>query len=114
MFDITAPKVLTPALLFAILSPGLILGFPSGSGLLVQVCVHALIMCILDFLIIKYGFQLNVTTADIIVPGVLFVMMTPGVLLTLPSMSLPASVGIHTLVFSMFYAFLRGQFPQYY
>ena len=114
MFDITAPKVLTPALLFAILSPGLILGFPSGSGLLVQVCMHALLMCILDFLIIKFGFKLNVTTADIIVPGVLFIIMSPGVLLTLPSMSLPHSAGVHTLVFSLFYAFLRGQFPEYY
>ena len=114
MFDITAPKVLTPALLFAILSPGLILGIPSGSGLLVQVCMHALLMCILDFLIIKYGFKLNVTTTDIIVPGVLFVLMTPGVLLNLPSVSLPTSVGVHTLVFALFYAFLRGQFPEYY
>ena len=106
--------MLTPALLFAILSPGLILGIPSGSGLLVQVCMHALLMCILDFLIIKFGFKLNVTTADIIVPGVLFIIMSPGVLLTLPSMSLPTSAGVHTLVFSLFYAFLRGQFPEYY
>lgn len=114
MFDITAPKVLTPALLFAILSPGLLLAIPSGSGLLVQVCLHALILCIISFFVIKYGFKLNVTTADIIVPGVLFVAMTPGVLVNLPSLTLPTAVGVHTLVFALFYAFLRGQFPEYY
>jgi hypothetical protein len=30
MIDITAPKVLTPALLFAILSPGLLIALPRG------------------------------------------------------------------------------------
>ena len=113
MIDITSPKVLTPALLFAILSPGLLLGFPPGSGLLVQVCMHALLLCIFNYLIVKFIFKFNVTTADIIVPGVLFVALTPGVIFSLPS-SGPAAVGVHTLIFSLFYAFLRGQFPEYY
>lgn len=114
MIDITSPKVLTPAILFAILSPGLIMGFPPGAGLLIQVCLHAIILSIFNYIVIRYFFKFNVTTADIIVPGVLFAILTPGVFLSLPSDSLPAAVGVHTLVFSLFYAFLRGQFPQYY
>jgi|APCry1669190288_1035285.scaffolds.fasta_scaffold19771_3 hypothetical protein len=114
MFDITAPKVLSPALLFAVLSPGLILSLPPDSSLLVQVCMHAILLCIFNFLIIKYGFKLNVTTSDIIVPGLLFIAMTPQVLFSIPSLSLPTSVGVHTLVFALVYAAIRGQFPEYY
>jgi hypothetical protein len=113
MIDITSPKVLTPALLFAILSPGLLLAIPSGSGLLVQVCMHALLLCIFNYLIVRFIFKFNVTTADIIVPGVLFVALTPGVIFS-PPLSAPAAIGVHTLIFSLFYAFLRGQFPEYY
>ncbi len=111
MIDITSPKVFTPALLFAILSPGFIVGFPPGSGLLVQVCTHAVLLCIINYFIIKFIFKFNVTNSDIIVPGVLFVALTPGVFINTQS---PTAVGIHTLVFSLFYAFLRGQFPEYY
>jgi len=112
MFDITSPKVFTPALLFAILSPGLLVGIPPGSGLLVQVCMHALLLCIFNYLIIKFVFKFNMTTADIIVPGVLFVALTPGVILSITSGQ--TAVGIHAVVFSLFYALLRGQFPEYY
>jgi hypothetical protein len=52
------------------------------------------------------------TTADIIVPGVLFVALTPGVILSITSGQ--TAVGIHAVVFSLFYALLRGQFPEYY
>jgi len=113
MIDITAPKVLSPALLFAVLTPGLLLAVPPGSGLFVQVCMHALILCVFNFLIIRYGFHLNVTTTDIIVPGVLFVMLSPDVLLTLPHLSLPTATGVHTLLFAFIWAGLRGQFPEY-
>jgi hypothetical protein len=114
MIDITAPKVLTPALLFAVLSPCLLFGFPPGAGLLVQVCMHALVVSICNYLIVKYGFSLNMTTADIIVPGILFILLTPGVLVTIPPGYIPTAVGIHTLLFALAWAFLRGQFPEYY
>lgn len=114
MIDITAPKVLTPALLFAILSPGLLLGIPPGGDLMTQTCMHALVLCLLNYIIIKYVFQLTITTADIIMPGVLFTLFTPGILLSIPPGSTPTAVGVHTLVFAIIYAFLRGQFPQYY
>ena len=112
MIDITAPKVLTPALLFALLSPVFLFAIPPNSSLFTQVSMHAIILCIINFLIIRYGFKLNVTTADIIVPGVLFTLLTPGVLLSIPENSSTA-VGVHSLVFALLWAFLRGQFPEY-
>jgi len=113
MIDITAPKVLTPTILFALLSPIFLVGIPPNSSFFTQVSMHALVLCILNFLIIKFGFKLNVTTTDIIVPGVLFTLLTPGVLATIPSTSTATAVGFHSLVFSLMWAFLRGQFPEY-
>lgn len=123
MIDITGPKVLTPALLFAVLSPGLLLALPAGSGLLVQAVVHAAVLAVAYWAIATYVLGVSLTTADLVVPALLFVLLTPGVLLTLPPgakgilMSLetsPAAVGVHTLVFAIVFALLRSQFPQYY
>jgi len=113
MIDITAPKVLTPALLFAVLSPGLLIAFPPGD-FMIQTCFHALVLCIANYLLVRYVFQLSTTTADIIVPGILFTLLTPGILLTIPPGSLPTAVGVHTAVFAVLYALIRGMFPQYY
>ena len=123
MIDITGPKVLVPTILFALLSPGLITSLPPGSGLLTQVLFHALILAILSWGIINFVFKFTMTTADLIVPAILFVLLTPGVLLTLP----PASGGaffsgqtglvqviVHAIVFSITFASLRGFFPQFY
>ena len=123
MFDITGPKVLAPALLFAILSPGMLLALPRGSGLLVQALVHAVVLSIVYWAIAKYALRVSLTAADLVVPAVLFILLTPGVLLTLPPgsagvfMSRQTSalaVGAHTLVFAIVFAMLRGTFPQYY
>jgi hypothetical protein len=123
MIDITGPKVLTPALLFAVLSPGLLLALPSGAGLLVQAVVHGAVLAILYWALAKYVLGLSLTTTDLFVPALLFVLLTPGVLLTLPPGSAGifrsgqtsgAAVGVHTLVFAIAFAFLRSQYPQYY
>jgi len=123
MIDITGPKVLTPALLFAVLSPGLLLALPSGSGLLVQAVVHGAVLALVYWAIAKYVLGLSLTATDMIVPALLFVLLTPGVLLTLPPGSAGifrsgqtsgAAVGVHTLVFAIVFASLRSQFPQYY
>lgn len=123
MFDVTGPKVLTPAILFALLSPGLLLALPQGAGLLVQAVVHALVLTLVYWAIAKFVLKINLTQADLIVPAVLFVLLTPGVLLTIPpknaglflsGQTSPAAVGAHTLVFALVFAFLRGQFPRYY
>jgi hypothetical protein len=123
MIDITGPKVLTPALLFAVLSPGLLLALPRGAGLLVQAVVHGAVLAILYWALAKYVLGLSLTTTDLFVPALLFVLLTPGVLLTLPPGSAGifrsgqtsgAAVGVHTLVFAIAFATLRSRFPQYY
>jgi len=123
MIDITAPKVLVPTILFALLSPGLLLSLPPGSGLLIQVLFHALVLAIMSWAILNFGFKFTLTPADLIVPAFLFVLLTPGVILSLPpngsNIFFSGQTGIvpilvHTLVFSIVWASLRGFFPQFY
>jgi len=123
MIDITGPKVLVPTILFALLSPGLLLSLPPGSGLLTQVLFHALVFAILSWVIIHFGFKFTLTLADLIVPVILFILLTPGVILTLPPnggyLFLSGHTGVvpilvHTLVFSIVWASTRGFFPQFY
>lgn len=120
MIDITAPKVLVPTILFALLSPGLVLSLPPGSGLLVQTLFHALVFAILSWAIIKFGFKFTITSADLIVPALLFIMLTPGVILTLPPGEFFSGntgivpVIVHTVVFSITFASMRGIFPRFY
>jgi uncharacterized membrane protein YwzB len=122
MIDITGPKVLVPALLFAVLSPGLLLAVPQGAGLLVQALVHALVLSVAYWAIAKFVLKVTLTQADLVVPALLFVLLTPGVVLTLPPQGAlffsgktsPAAVGAHTLVFALVFAFLRKQFPASY
>ena len=61
--------------------------------------------------------------ANILVPVVLFVLLSPGVLLTIPPMSKGllmsgqtsvTAVLVHAVVFLVVYWFLRKTFPQYY
>jgi hypothetical protein len=123
MIDITGPKVLVPALLFAILSPRFLLAIPSGQGLLVQAAAHALVLAILYWVIAKFVVKVTLTKADLIVPAVLFMLLTPGLLLTIPpgtdgllmsGETSTVAVGAHTLVFAIVFALMRGQFPAYY
>lgn len=123
--DVTSPKVLTPAVLFGVLSSGMVFfmqknGAQSFSPVLL---VNALIFALVYFLISKYLLKRSLTRADIVVPLLLFVLLTPGVLLTIPpgsrglfmsgQTSGPA-VAVHTLVFALVFSMLRGAFPQYY
>jgi hypothetical protein len=123
MFDVTGPKVLLPAVLFAVLSPGMLLALPPGAGLLVQAVFHALVLALVYWAIAKFVLKISLTTADLLVPAVLFVLLTPGLLLTIPpkngglllsGQTSAMAVGAHTLVFALVFAFLRGQYPKYY
>jgi hypothetical protein len=52
---------------------------------------------------------------NIFVPVLLFVLLSPGVLLSLPSgQTLLVQVLVHAAVFGVVYWFLRKTFPQYY
>lgn len=123
MIDITGPKVLAPALLFAVLSPGMLLAIPAQSSLLVQAVVHAVVLAVLYYVIAKYALKVSLTTADLVMPALLAVLLTPGLVLTLPPGSAgvfqsgqtsAAAVGVHTLVYAVVFALLRSKFAAYY
>ena len=123
MFDVTGPKVLIPAILFAVLSPRMLLALPPGGGLMIQAVFHALVLALVYWAIAKFVLKISLTTADLFVPAFLFVLLTPGLLLTIPpkngallmsGQTSAMAVGAHTLVFALVFAFLRGQYPQYY
>lgn len=114
MFDVSGPKVLVPSMLFAIMNPRLFGGFPSGAKLPVQAGFHALLFSIAYYIICKYVVKVTITKMDIVVPTVLFIILTPGVFLSIPAQGGPTAVLTHTLVFAILFAFLRGIFPEYY
>jgi len=134
MFDLASPKVTTPAALFTLLSPGLLLQLPDKIPFTDKVAFstmktsqQAVLFHALVFLIV-YRLVANVMgvalkPADLIVPTVLFILLSPGMLLTIPpgakglymsgETSLQ-SILVHTLVFAIVFAFLRKTFPQVY
>jgi hypothetical protein len=127
MIDITGPKVLIPAALFIALSPGLLLQLPtktfqSGQTSRMSVMFHALVFIVLYSLIARF-LKIVLTPADMIVPAILFMLLSPGMLLTLPPGSKGAftsgqtgvaPVFVHSLVFAFIFALLRKQFPAVY
>jgi hypothetical protein len=127
MIDITGPKVLIPASLFVALSPGLLLQLPSKrfqSGLTSKTSVlfHMFVFIVLYSLIARF-LKIVLTPADLIVTAMLFALLSPGMLLTLPPGSRGVfasgetsvtSVFVHALVFAVVFAFLRRQFPAVY
>lgn len=131
MFDIQSPKVLTPAFLFALLSPGMILQLPDKiPGLApnalatmatspMAVGFHALVFVGMYQLIARFR-GITLKPMDLIVPTVLFILLSPGLLLQIPPGSFMSgktsiqAVLVHALVFALLFAFLRSQFPQFY
>ena len=132
--DITNNKVCTPAALFLLLTPGFLLQLPDKVPLrnlnalftmktsTSSVFFHALVF-MLAYRIVARMMNLVITQADIVVTTVLFVLLSPGVVLTLP----PGNAGFittgetsmeamlsHTLVFAVVFALLRKTFPQFY
>ena len=127
--DVTSPKVAIPASLFLALSPGVLLTttgknvkFINRSTSEMAVFFHALVF-FLVFSLVARAMNLVLTQTDLIVTTVLFVVLSPGLLLTLP----PGSKGVlrsgetsvaaavtHALVFALVFASLRKQFPQFY
>jgi|SRR5210317_1493251 len=127
--DITSPKVALPASLFLALSPGVLLTttgksvkFMNRTTSNAAAGFHALVF-FLVFSLAARAMKLVLTQTDLIVTTLLFMILSPGVLLTLPpgsagvvrsgQTSLPAAV-THTLVFAVVFALLRKQFPQFY
>lgn len=115
MMDFTSPKVLVPAALFALLSPGVLLSLPSMKFASMEssrtsILIHALVLAILYWAIVKLKlFKTTLTRADIIVPALLFALLSPPVQRTSY-----AYVGISTILFILMFTVLRSKFPQYY
>ena len=129
MIDISSPKVSIPVSLFMALSPGLVLQLPDTKKLCTMdtsrssVMFHALVFMLAYRVLASKIFGLVLTPADLIVPTVLFMVLSPGMLLTLPASSKGpfisgqtsvAAILTHALVFAVIFAFLRKNFPQYY
>ena len=127
--DITSQKVALPASLFLALSPGILLrtngskiAFRDGLTCQTAVLFHALVF-FLAFSLISQAMGIVLTKTDLIVTTMLFVLLSPGILLNIPpgskglfmsgQTSLSSAV-VHTLVFALVFALLRKQFPQYY
>lgn len=131
MLDITSPKVSTPVLLFAALSPGMLLQLPSDAmpkdasnikKMLftnetnsLSVAFHALVFLIMYRLIAKWN-GLVLTQTDMLVTTALFVTLSPGMLLTIPGGkgTNPTAVLIHSILYALIFALLRKKFPLYY
>ena len=127
MIDVTGPKVLIPATLFALLSPGLLLQLPgtqfqSGLTSKTSVMFHMFVFVVL-YSIIARLLKIVLTPTDLIVTAVLFAVLSPGMLLSLPpgsngvfmsGQTSVASVFLHTLVYALVFALLRKQFPSAY
>jgi len=130
MTDLASPKLLIPAVLFTVLSPGVLLQLPTkipGRDVgafrtmktdRISILFHALVFVIV-YKLISMAFGLVLTQADLVVPMTLFVLLSPGMLLSLPPGGEPGSttmtkVLVHALVFSLIFALLRYKFPQFY
>ena len=127
--DITSQKVAIPASLFLALSPGILLrtngskiAFRDGLTGRTTVLFHALVF-FLAFSLIAKALGLVLTQTDLIATTTLFIILSPGILLSIPPgskglfMSGQTSVQsavVHAVVFALVFALLRKQFPQYY
>ena len=94
--DITSQKVTIPAALFLTLSPGILLRtdgtsikFRNGLTGRTAVMFHALVFFLVYSLIAK-AMGLVLSRTDLVVTTVLFLALSPGMLLTLP----PGSKGV--------------------
>ena len=131
MLDITSSKVLIPSILFTILSPGMLLQLPdklpgrNANAIMsrqmskTSVVFHAAVFAVVYKLVARQ-MGLPLVNNDIIIPTILFILLSPGLLLSLPSTKVASgvtsvtSVLIHAVVFAVVFAFLRKQFPKYY
>ena len=93
MIDITSPKVSIPLSLFMALSPGLVLQLPDTTTLFTMntsrasVFFHALVFMLAYRILGSKILGMVLTPADLIVPTVLFIVLSPGMLLTIPQSS---------------------------
>jgi hypothetical protein len=124
--NVTSPKVAVPAALFLALSPGMLLktsgtkiSFKNVSTDRMSVFFHALVFLIVYSLVAR-AMGVVLTGNDLLVATTLFMVLSPGMLLTIPpgkfmsgKTSRPAIL-THAVVYAVVFALLRKQFPQFY
>jgi hypothetical protein len=124
--NVTSPKVAVPAALFLALSPGMLLkttgtkiSFKNVSTDRMAVFFHALVFLIVYSLVAR-AMGVVLTRNDLLVATTLFMVLSPGMLLTIPpgkfmsgKTSRPAIL-THAVVYAVVFALLRKQFPQFY
>ena len=127
--DITSQKVAIPAALFLALSPGVLLTtsgknirIMNGSTSQMAVMFHALVFFLVYSLIAK-ALGLVLTKTDLLVTTSLFLILSPGMLLTIPQgsaglfrsgQSSVTAAMTPAVVFAVVFALLRKQFPAFY
>lgn len=133
--NVSSPKVIIPSALFALLSPGLLLQLPEKIPFMnsnafatmrtskMSVFFHALVFIIVYKIVAKLrGIMLK--PADLLVPTLLFILLSPGFLLNIPAINGKifgastntgyAQIVVHALVFAIVFSFLRSAFPTVY
>jgi hypothetical protein len=124
--NVASPKVAVPAALFLALSPGMLLktsgtkiSFKNVSTDRMSVFFHALVFLIVYSLVAR-AMGVVLTRNDLLVATTLFMVLSPGMLLTIPpgkfmsgKTSRPAIL-THAVVYAVVFALLRKQFPQFY
>lgn len=109
MIDITGPKVLIPTVLFALMN---ILSYPDD---LYELVYRSLAFTILYWVVAKFLVKVTITTADLVAPPVLFILLMPGVFFTLPpGMINTTAKGVHVLLFSIILSSMRTLFSDYF
>jgi|SRR5210317_863821 hypothetical protein len=123
---LTSQKVAIPAVLFLALSPGMLLktngmklSFSDVSTDKASVFFHGLVFFLVYSLIAK-AMGLVLTQNDLLVTTTLFMVLSPGMLLTIPpgkfmsGKTSQSAILVHTIVFALVFALLRKQFPKFY
>lgn len=106
MIDVTTPKVVIPTVLFAVLQLAPLPLDPVQKALASGILLYAVYSTALDR---------TFTKADIIAHVLLFIALTPGLLVTLPpGAPLQEAVAVHSFIFGILFAALRFAFAAYF
>jgi hypothetical protein len=105
-------SVILPTIMFVLLSPGLLVQLPESTRPTMRtssqsVLVHSLVFMALYYAATK-ALGVAVTKADLIVPTLLFLLVSPH------STTSFNAIIVRAVAFALIFAILRKLFPQYY
>jgi len=106
IIDVTTPKVVIPTVLFAAFQLAPLPLDPIQKALASGILLYAVYSTVLNR---------TFTKADIFAHVLLFLALTPGVLVTLPpGASFQEAVAVHSIIFSIVFSALRHYFAVYF